>query len=102
MQGRSWGLGTGLRILKRDVGVRQETGRDTESRKEPQGASSEKERTQGRASKDAPVLLGTDTERDRGLGDRAGVAMSSDLPLQKSQRKPVFNQLLRAAEGAVK
>ena len=101
MRGRSWGLGTGLGILKWDVGVRQETGRDTESRKEPQRASSEKEKDTWKSKQGCPVLLGTDTERDRGLGHRAGVAMSSDLPLQKSHRKPVFNRSLRAAKGAV-
>lgn len=74
-QGRSWGLGTGLGILNQDIGNR---GRDTESRKEPWGASSEKKRTTWKGKQGCPVLPGTGTEGERGPGNgRAGHELRS-------------------------
>lgn len=74
-QGRSWGLGTGLGILNRDMGNR---GRDTESRKEPWGASSEKKRTTWKGKQGCPVLPGTGTEGERGPGNgKAGHKLRS-------------------------
>lgn len=101
MQGRSWGLGTGLGILKRDVGVQQETGRDTESREESQRASSEKERTHGRASKDAPVLLGTDKERQRpGRQGRGGHELRP--PTAEESQKTRLQPAPQSCKGTVK
>ena len=74
-QGRSWGLGTGLGILNRDMGNR---GRDTESRKEPWGASSEKKRTTWKGKQGCPELPGTGTEGERGPGNgKAGHKLRS-------------------------